>query len=108
MNKLIRIVTVLIMACILCSCGEHSNSNNAIQLGNIENDLLNFIQTGEKSELFTDSIRISTEDVYEGATINNIYTFDYSIYLQVNKSMYRFQFNENNMIESYIKYELEA
>lgn len=52
---------------------------------------------------------ISSEDIEQNAIIEQIYWFNGSIYAQVNnKYMYRFQLSSDNLIESYIKYELEA
>ena len=53
--------------------------------------------------------KISEEDIITDAQINQQYFLGMSLYIQVNDTyMYRFQLNENGLIESYIKYSLEA
>lgn len=121
---------VLLTLMILCitACGKNSNNSVNMDLvfakqvkytelsrtNNIENkdkylnDIETFISTGETSERFNSDVRIDDRDIQDNVNINNKYFFNGSIYVQCNDVMYRFQLDENNIIISYIKYELEA
>ena len=115
------ILTIMIMICIT-GCGTQDTDYRSAEIEltkqsrevNIQNKseytqaILELITSGNSSSTLVECDIVS-EDIEQDAIIEQIYWFNGSIYAQVNnKYMYRFQLNSNNLIESYIKYELEA
>lgn len=104
-------IFILLCIVILISGCSFNKKTDKTDMKDISNQVINFITTGEKSELFDKNIKIDKLDKIDINTeiiVNNIYKFDNSIYIQINNLMYRFQLNNKNIIESYVKYELEA
>lgn len=118
---IIKALWILLFAVIIlsgCSSVKEDTSvdfteqSRTVSIENTEqyiNDLKAFIETGEKTEIFTESIEMFDVDKVSNAEIKQHYEFNGSIYIQVNDTyMYRFQLNKENKIESYIKYSIEA
>lgn len=120
MNKKIFIVAVLVTIT-LTGCTFNTNNTNdlteisrTVEIEDKEqllNEVKQFITT-EKTDEFkyiSSELSINNSDVLD--TIQDdceYYLFKGSFYLQTDNYMYRFQFNKDNIIESYIKYNLEA
>lgn len=119
-NKLILLLVISLLALSGCSNQNNNNDNNIVEITNqsrevnIQNKdeytqaLISMITTG-KSDSNLISCNIAEEDITSDAVIEQIYWFNGSIYTQINnKYIYRFQLDSNNIVESYVKYELEA
>lgn len=122
-KKIIQLVLVLTFVLSLTACGEKSkehetNEYRTVILNEDENkqlleDMLHFVEnngSGAELIMFSDDLVIRAEDIVTGAGVKDInyYVSSNAAYLQVGSNMYRFQFNRNNQVISYIKYEVEA
>lgn len=120
-DLVIKVLWVILFAVIILSgCSsvkddtptDFTEQSRTVSIENTEqyiNDLKKFIETGEKTEIFTENIAMFDVDKVSNAEIKQHYEFNGSIYIQVNDTyMYRFQLNKENKIESYIKYSIEA
>ena len=123
-SKLLSIITVLTLAISLCACtsntsvDDETNVYRNVTLSDEEseqllNEILHFIEnTGSGKELymFADDLSISTDDIVTGVGVKSVkyYVSGNAAYLQIDNLMYRFQFNNDNVVVSYIKYTVEA
>lgn len=84
--------------------------NKNINIDNYKEPILNAVSTGEVNELFIADFYIYEEDLVSNPEIKQYYSSNNTIYLQISdKYMYRFQLNNaTGLIESYLKYNLEA
>lgn len=112
----------ILLALIMCLTGCQSTTitqqtNNFINEENKENyknTLLNFIKTGEipqEESIFSQNFIESIDDIrkIENAEIKQCYFSNNAIYIQINDMyMFRFQFNTEEKIDSYIVYKIEA
>lgn len=109
-----RIITLAIMlSLIFTGCGNNNLSDNRdtnnidiSDYSDIEELLINGYTTSDK---FDSDFKFNNMDKLDSISIKEYYIADKVIYLQVNnKYIYRFQLNDNDKIQSYIKYNLEA
>lgn len=110
---------IFLMSLILCGCSntksgvsskEYATSN--IDASTVSSQLLDIIKTGntENYSIVAEGFELDGTDIVGDATINNTYTSDNAMYIQIKSNdkqyMFRFQLNENNIVTSYIKYNL--
>ena len=123
MKKQIAILIVLVTL-LLSACGapntkiqDQTDLYRAVEVSNPEayKDAALSVIKGSKPDnaIFVDGFELYADDVNTDADIRNWYIANNSLYIQVgsdqnNAYMYRFQFDQSNMISSYIKYSLEA
>ena len=114
-------LSILAITLTLCGCNtthsvksvDNTEISRTVNLDNKEHykdELLTLIKTGETSSICKNNFKINTDDVVDNAELKQYYFFNGSIYLQINDMyMFRFQLDTtDNLIESYIKYNLEA
>lgn len=125
-NTLRNRLTVLLMittACIsLTACGQpkkvieadYTEASRTVSIQNkdeVVNTLLSIIQGNEidvtSVSFIDDNFYFNTNDISSDTSEYRYYFFNGSCYIQLGEYMYRFQF-VNDVIDSYIKYNLEA
>lgn len=104
---------------ILTSCSSN-NSNNIesnisdyevrYNVNEIHSNILELIQTGNitNPDLFDNTFEFDSYDMYTDNSKIRVYFTESAYYIQTGLYMYRFQLNEQGLIESYIKYNIEA
>lgn len=120
------IIAALFSICMLSACGStgttasmnETDSRREVSLTDEENmDLYNELTyliegvgTASSLDWINNDVYISDSDLIEALGTKNIkyYVAKNAAYIQVDNYMYRFQFDNNNKVESYIKYTLEA
>lgn len=129
MSKFKQVITVLIIATAItltAGCGkdttsssETTNNTSVVQSTNINDnklseDVQSFIK-GDKiegSKFFKAGVEIDFQDINYAFTVidkyANVNAKYYKIQVEDNYFLYRFQLDEDGLIESYIKYTLEA
>lgn len=113
-----RLITLIIIMTTLCitACGNNTSQSTVetfkvnIQYNkeSISTSINNVISTGDVDSNFINGFTFNAEDIIEVDNNCRTYYFDGAYYLQSGLYMYRFQLNENGLIESYIKYNLEG
>lgn len=119
-NESISLIVTLILLTLMSMCGCTQN-NDIVSKDFTDNEkeefcfeIELFLEDGGYSDelkYFEPSISINEDDIYDnglGAADTRYYFSNSAIYLQVDDSMYRFQLNKKNKIQSYIKYNLEG
>lgn len=122
-HKLLSILMILLVVISLCACGEttmehETNIYRDVTLTEKESEqllseILHFVEntgSGRELSMFADDLTIDTDDIVSGIGVKDIhyYISSNAAYLQIDNLMYRFQFNSNNSVVSYIKYTVEA
>lgn len=110
---------IFLISLMLCGCGNTKSgisvkeyATSTIDVSTVSNQLLNVIKTGntENCSVVTNEFELDDIDIVGDATVNNTYTSDNAMYIQIESGdkqyMFRFQLNENNIVTSYIKYSL--
>lgn len=121
-NKLINILlcTIVVSSVAIVGCGSTNKLNDKYLTNesrtvciedkdNTLNAIKAVIVDNSTNEMFVDGFFIEDKDLITEPQINEVYYFNNSIYIQTNnKAMFRFQLNDENKIETYIKYNLEG
>lgn len=122
--KIISLLSVILIVINICACNNTENisqdnyRHQNITINKEENEQLlieirHFIEntgTGNELSRFSKDVSINTDDIIIGTGIKsyNYYVSGNAAYLQIDNLMYRFQLDTNNIVVSYIKYEVEA
>lgn len=114
-----HLLFILLISLILCGCGNTKSgvsvkeyATSTIDVSTVSSQLLDIIKTGntENCSAVTEGFELDDTDIVGDATVNNTYTSDNAMYIQIKSNdkqyMFRFQLNENNVVTSYIKYSL--
>lgn len=116
-RALIAVTSILALSLTGCSSsvGIKNISDNVLDINKveIESAVIGIITSGEVSEnneMFASDFSFTPVDseIMEYDGDYKMYFSENAVYVQVNRSMYRFQFNADRRISSYIKYSLEA
>lgn len=107
---------LIIISIILCGCSlkaepevidtyKNTFEARALQIKNKEETLKYLVDIihGDETAEFKLKLGDTTKE-----EITNHYFFNNGAYVQVGETMYRFQFDENGKVKSYILFELEA
>lgn len=115
MKRIILIVATLIVSTIcITGCGttepvkQTQKINITYNKKSINTSAYKVIATGEKDNNFVENFTFDADDIYTTEDSYRDYYFDGAYYIQIGLNMYRFQLNEQGLIESYIKYNLEG
>ena len=113
-----RFIAVLLLSCVLTACGSNTpvEINNNLKANIIYNkdivrsDVNLLLTTGEieKTSSFSTDFAFDMSDMTSIADDYRDYVSDGAYYIQTGTYMYRFQFNNEGLIVSYIKYNLEG
>ena len=112
--KIITMITLFLLFTIGCGKADTNSIDNTTYGYNkdtIESEIKEFLigESTNNLESFDNELKINTEDLYGGPTDGMlVYYTNGAAYLQIDRYMYRFQFNKQHIITSYIKYNLEA
>lgn len=118
-------IALILLACLMLTACEkktpqmedQTQASRTVEVQDIElykNAALDVIQGKDADvNVFTEEFKFDFADAIQSAEINNWYIFNNSLYIQTgtdqnNAYMFRFQFNQDNKIESYIKYTVEG
>ena len=86
-----------------------ANASN-IDKEQVQEDTISFLTGTDTSKLksYSDDLKLDWNDTCNSAKNAKTYLSNSAYYLQYGDNMYRFQFNNDGKIESYIKYKVEA
>ena len=114
------ILTIAMSSLIGCSSNGKSrhNDDEGILIANASNidkeqvqeDTISFLTGTDTSKLksYSDDLKLDWNDTCNSAKNAKTYLSNSAYYLQYGDDMYRFQFNNDGKVESYIKYKVEA
>lgn len=113
------ILTMAISSLMGCSSnGKSKQDEEGILIANASNidkeqvkdDTIRFLTGTDTSKLksYSDDLKLDWNDTCNSAKNAKTYLSNSAYYLQYGDNMYRFQFNNDGKVESYIKYKVEA
>ncbi len=103
-KNLITSYIVLLLLCVICctGCGSSSSSKLGYNPDEKIGQLLDVIHGA------SDIYELKDSDKEKDGELNNSYCLDGTVYMQVNRSMFRFELDSNGNITNYVKYKLEG
>lgn len=103
-KNLITSYVVLLLLCVICctGCGSSSSSKLGYNPDEKIGQLLDVIHGA------SDSYELKDSDKEKDGELNNSYCLDGTVYMQVNRSMFRFELDSDGNITGYVKYKLEG
>ena len=108
-----KIIVITALCIMLCGCSNSKASNiSDINTDTLKEQTEQFLSGNNTSELnmFNEGVVLDTDDACntKKENWNQCYLSNNAFYVQTDTYMYRFQFDSNNKIASYIKYTLEG
>lgn len=120
-SKLAVMIILMIAMSSLMGCSSNGKSKQdyeGILIANASNidkkqvqeDTISFLTGTDTSKLksYSDDLKLDWNDTCNSAKNAKTYLSNSAYYLQYGDNMYRFQFNNDGKVESYIKYKVEA
>ena len=114
MNKITNFILTCFICICLCGCGSIVNNKEteAFDKQEISMQVKSFISKGNSDKLtyFDSTVKLLSGDEcnLDDKAGTQEYMSNSSYYLQYGNYLYRFQFNKDNKIDSYIKYKVRG